>query len=183
MQRYEKLFLRKKCLECFTTINEKIPVPKDSIEIKCFIDPGQSSGIDQDDVINNYTILKDYIGNYNHNDFSSEEYSDYAFTGKGMILEDNKYLYMISYDEDDDFINWEFSQYDKKSQEVKTQYDVLGTRLAGYVYYNISDDEYVISLYWKFRYYILIKVSISKIMGMLPVQHSTPKLTRNFSVL
>lgn len=136
-------FYVKSVWSALSTINEKILVPKDSIEIKCFIDPGQPSGIDQDDVINNYTILKDYIGNYNHNDFSSEEYSDYAFTGKGMILEDNKYLYMISYDGDDDFINWEFSQYDKKSQEVKTQYDVLGTRLAGYVYYNVSDDEYV----------------------------------------
>ena len=44
--------------------SEKIPIPKNSIEIRCYLDPGQDTGVSYENMIANYSNLKKYIENY-----------------------------------------------------------------------------------------------------------------------
>lgn len=132
---------------------EELPIPKDSIEIRCYIDPGQPSGITRDTIENNYNIIKNYIDNYDyHNDFALEEYSDYNLSGKGIVLEDSDNLYTISFEVSDSYnsinqVGWMFKQYDKKTKQPKIESEPSSLLLEGIVEYTKLNDEYLLCHY------------------------------------
>ena len=94
-----------------------VPIPKESIEVRCYFDPGQVCSITTDDVKTNYNKLREYICNNNYKDFTYFLENERKYIG--IIFEDQENLYVISCEEDSIDNQFYFSQCDKNTKKVK----------------------------------------------------------------
>ncbi len=122
-------------------MHENIPIPQDSIEIKCYLDPGQTRGITQETLIKNNESLKKYIFEFCNNELAN--YTELNTDREGIALEDDENLYTISCSEDDNCMYYE--QYDKNSYKLKSQMQLGFYSLQGDIYYDILGADYNIA--------------------------------------
>lgn len=147
--------------------SEKIPIPKNSIEIRCYLDPGQDTGVSYENMIANYSNLKKYIENYD----DLKNYVGYEFIGEGIAYEDDQYLYTISTHIDQEDGGWYFMQYDKETKQCKVDLRLASSFFYADVYIKSEDN------FWS--------SSISNIMNITtsnPFGYAENKLSTSSSI-
>lgn len=127
--------------DSFFKSEESIPVPRDSIEIKCYLNPGEDRGIYKENLIQNNSALQKYILDFCHDELT--DYPKLNTDQEGIVLEDDDNLYVISYNEDEEEVYYE--QYDKNSYKLKSRMQLSCDTLRGYIYYGDSESLYNIA--------------------------------------
>lgn len=113
-----------------------VPIPKESIEVRCYFDPGQTCNITSDEINDHYSAIKSYIYDEAHNDLTN--YSEYNFGDEGIVFEDEQNVYVISCKEDSESNDYIFSQYDKSTKKMKSSMNLATSYGNMYIQYSTS---------------------------------------------
>lgn len=125
----------------FFKSEESITIPKESIEIKCYLDPGEDRGRSKENLMQSNSTLQKYIFDFCHNELT--DYPKLNTDKEGIVLEDNDNLYVISCYEDEEEVYYE--QYDKNSYKLKSRMQLSCDTFRGYICYGDFESLYNIA--------------------------------------